>query len=75
MKPDAKAFFKALQRNQDRPYQTKKPVREVIAEIGINHKRAWYLLGKWTGRWYDYGVSLDNGWLNEEGMAVKVDDL
>lgn len=44
--------------------------RDVIPRRGINHKRAWYLLGKWSGRnWYDYGVSLDLGWLTDAGFV------
>ena len=43
--------------------------RDVIPRHGINHKRAAYLLGKWTGRrWYDYGVCLDLGWLTDAGF-------
>lgn len=45
-------------------------VRDIIARHGINHKRAAYLLLKWTGRnWYDYGVCLDLGWLTDAGFT------
>lgn len=49
----------------------KKP-REVINEedFRLHHKRAWHLLSKWTDKgWYEYGVSLDLGWLTPEGKA------
>jgi hypothetical protein len=43
----------------------KKP-RELINELPINHKRAWYILEKWCRQGkYDYGVTLDLGWLVE----------
>lgn len=35
----------------------------------IHHKRCWYLLEKWTGQGlYDYGVTLDLGWLTDKGV-------
>jgi hypothetical protein len=43
-------------------------VRSAIKRIGMNHKRAWYILRKWSDRGlYDYGISLDLGWLTDEG--------
>lgn len=34
----------------------------------MNYKRAWYLLDKWSRKgWYEYGVTLDLGWLTNEG--------
>lgn len=37
----------------------------------MNHKRAWYLLEKWTNKdWYDYGVTLDLGWLTDKGVNI-----
>jgi hypothetical protein len=47
------------------------PPREIInsPNCTINHKRAYYLLEKWCGKgWYDYGVSLDLGWLTNKGI-------
>ena len=49
----------------------KKSVRDIINESGFpfHHKRAWFLLEKWCGKgWYEYGVTLDLGWLTEEGI-------
>jgi len=48
-----------------------KTPREIINEPGfpINYKRAWYLLEKWTTyNIYEYGVSLDLGWVTPEGI-------
>jgi hypothetical protein len=46
-------------------------VREVIDRLDINHKRAWYLLGKFEARgWYNSGVTHDLGWLTEEGKEA-----
>lgn len=38
----------------------------------INHKRCWYLLQKW-GRlgFYDWGVSLDLGWLEIDKLPER----
>jgi len=47
--------------------------RHIINSEGfsMHHKRAWYLLGKWADKgWYDYGVTLDLGWMTREGYKV-----
>jgi len=69
MKPDEKEFLKRCQ-------QSKREirVRDIINSVDftMNYKRAWYILEKWSGKgWYDYGVSLDLGWMTEEGMAIN----
>ena len=44
---------------------------EVAASLGINAKRAEYILGKWADRrWWEYGVSLRTGWLTDAGIAA-----
>ena len=46
---------------------TKKKPRELIDELPINRKRALYILKKWSEQGkYDYGVSLDLGWITEQ---------
>ncbi len=81
MKPDERAFAEALRAAHGGPFNPAKgrSPRELIPEIGINHKRAWYLLEKWAGRdWYDYGVTLDLGWITQKGweeMANARTDL
>lgn len=72
-KPDELLFLKLLlarcRRVDNHPPE--KP-REIInhPEFPLPPKRAWYLLEKFTGRgWYDYGTSLDLGWLTEKGVA------
>lgn len=43
-----------------------KSPRELIKMLPINHKRAWYLLDKWSQQdKYSYGVTLDLGWVTE----------
>lgn len=43
-------------------------VRDIANGLSMPYKRALYCLGKWAKRgWYDCGVSLDLGWLTEEG--------
>lgn len=45
---------------------TGKTPRELINILPIKYKRAWYILGKWSSQGkYDYGVSLDLGWLEQ----------
>lgn len=35
----------------------------------IHYKRAWYLLQKWSAKgYYNYGVSLDLGWMEDKGI-------
>jgi hypothetical protein len=37
----------------------------------MHYKRAWYLLEKWSNKgWYEYGVTLDLGWLTPLGKEV-----
>ena len=39
--------------------------------LHMNHKRMWYILHKWTKKgWYDWGVSVELGWLEDEGKKV-----
>ncbi|PDZ93950.1 hypothetical protein CON36_36425 [Bacillus cereus] len=46
--------------------------RELIQRLPINHKRAAYILEKWCRNgWYEYGTSLDNGWLVEKRFWYK----
>jgi hypothetical protein len=36
----------------------------------MHNKRAWYLLNKWSRKWwYEYGTTLDMGWLTDEGIS------
>ncbi|GAB7057363.1 hypothetical protein JCM16163A_41120 [Paenibacillus sp. YK5] len=51
--------------------------RRLIEEPGfyMNHKRAWRILEKWDAKgWYEYGVTLDLGWLTDEGKS-KAEEL
>lgn len=52
---------------------TRETPREIINSDGfpLHHKRAWFILRKWAGGlgWYDFGVSLDLGWLTEKGFT------
>lgn len=65
MKDDEARFLVDVFRNAG-----KLSPRDIIgsSEFYIHLKRAGYLLDKWTGKgWYDYGVSLDLGWLTPSG--------
>lgn len=48
--------------------EPKETPRDIIQQFPINHKRAWYILEKWTSKgWYSYGVNLELGWITPEG--------
>ena len=52
-------------------------VRDIInsPQMPFHHKRAWFLLEKWSDNgWYEYGVTLDLGWLTDEGVK-HVEDI
>lgn len=74
MKPDEKLFFteccKKISNHGNLLYTGIFP-RDISREIGIPHKRAKYLLSKWTDKgWYNYGVSLDLGWITQKGNVL-----
>ena len=51
--------------------------RDIInkPDFYMHYKRAWYLLDKWSSKgWYDYGVTLDLGWLTDKGKE-KIKEL
>jgi len=73
MKDDEIQFLKIVYQrcNQiiDGQFVKRERVRDVISEIEIHHKRCWYLLKKWAEKdWYDYGITLDLGWLTPSGV-------
>jgi hypothetical protein len=69
MKPDEREFLEAC-KTRIRPNGNEFP-RDVINSTSINHKRAWYLLGKWTDKgWYEFGCNLDLGWLTQKGLEA-----
>jgi hypothetical protein len=77
MKDDERRFLIWIKNNVGSPYTnpplTGTSVRELInrPDFFMNYKRAWYVLGKWADKgWYEYGVSLDLGWLTDKGMDV-----
>jgi hypothetical protein len=50
-------------------------VREIAHQAG-NFKQNCYFLQKWEGKgWYEYGVSLDLGWLTEAGKQEALKAL
>ncbi len=56
--------------------EPRRPPRDIILEPGfpLTRARAGELLEWWDGKgWYTYGVSLELGWLTQEGGAVGPD--
>ena len=75
MKEDEKHFLQIVYQRGTRLEGVEiirgEPIRDIINEVPINYKRCWYLLGKWADKgWYEYGVTLDLGWLTSEGVSV-----
>lgn len=65
MRKNEEEMFKALIQIYRENF--KKTPRNVINEFPINHKRAWYLLDKWSKNGdYDWGVNLDLGWIERK---------
>lgn len=66
MKDDEKRFLIDMYKHSIKPRDLiKKP------NFYISYKRALYLLRKWTNKgWYDYGVSVDLGWLTSMGVDI-----
>jgi hypothetical protein len=74
MKPDEATFLLKLYEMQ--PNQCARGVfaTEVASTLGIHHKRATYLLLKWTEKgWWEYGVSPRSGWFTPLGLSVGKD--
>lgn len=58
----------------------KPTMRDLIAKCGPEHgfveKQALATLEKWTNRgWYDYGTTIDLGWLTPEGIRHFTEEL
>ena len=63
MKPDARVLFAAVGSGAT--------PRDAAKRIDMNHKRMGRLCEKWAARGlYDYGVSLDLGWLTVKGREL-----
>ncbi|MCJ7482674.1 MAG: hypothetical protein MUO31_06885 [Thermodesulfovibrionales bacterium] len=74
MKEDEKQFLRMIY-EKCVPFGNKNySVRDVINNPKcpiVSYKRAWYVLGKWSSAkmgLYDYGVTIDLGWLTEKGI-------
>ena len=74
MKTDERYFLDLCKRELRCPYRGQNSgvfPRDLINsdKLQMNHKRAWYLLCKCADRgWYEYGTTLDMGWMTEKGM-------
>jgi len=75
LKEDEKQFFLQVVNGCTKPYKDGSRIRprDIINSEGftMHYKRSWYLLGKWSDKgWYDYGVTLDLGWITLKGYEV-----
>ena len=79
MKEDEKKFFKLICTYCSYPILGNKLAnkftpRDIINIINpwMNHKRCWYLLRKWSDiGFYDYGVTLDLGWIYKNNLPER----
>ena len=67
MKPEERRLLLAIARRS-----SDKSVRDICHETGV-YKQNLYYLSKWARKgWYDYGVSLDLGWLTAAGIVTAI---
>lgn len=69
-KPDEVAFFAALRNraasDANGYWGGRSGAEAVMQEVGINEKRAFYLLEKWYGKgWIECGTWVWGGWFTE----------
>jgi hypothetical protein len=78
MKEDEKQFLIDLYKSSLKLMCKILSPRDIINSdnFKMNHKRAWYLLEKWSDKdWYEYGVCLDLGWLTDKGKEKAIELL
>lgn len=74
MKEDERYFLKLMQARCSLMRLPRESPRVIIADPAcpVVERRATRILEKWARKgWYDYGVSLDTGWVTAQGMAVR----
>lgn len=70
MKLDEKLLLVTIYANSKNATLTPE-IRRVTAALGIPVNRAEHLLQKWSEKdWFNYGVSVWGGWLEDEGKAA-----
>ena len=81
MKEDEKRFFIAcytygrIAPNWDVPYVSVRKIINILSGY-IHHKRCWYYLEKWSDLgFYDYGVTLDLGWIYPDKLPERYKKL
>ena len=82
MKKDEEKFFrlcyKYIKHIRDNIYNGEYSPRDLIniIEEWLPHKRAWYYLKKWDRLgFYNYGVTLDLGWLEDDKIPQRYLEL
>ena len=62
MKPLERIFFQACVMKDAK--ETIRNIINIFGYLGFSHKQLWRYLEKWCSKgFYDYGVTLDLGWL------------
>lgn len=72
MRPDERALLTEFAARGGKPsLGPHVSLRATGADLGMHPKRVAYLAQKWSRKgWYDYGVSVDMGWLEPAGFVV-----
>lgn len=75
MKITKEMLLEEIKKRQGGAYNPNKVlVRDILAGLGIDNKRGWYLLGKLQPL-YDWGVTIDLGWLTPEAFKPTTQSI
>jgi len=67
MKEDEERLLAAIIKDQEPDVNKRKTVDDIADELKMEHKRAYYLVDRWS--FWEYGVSLRTGWIDNFGDA------
>ena len=74
MKPLEIIFFILVVKAHER--LSVRDIINMLVAAGVSHKQLLYFLRKWTSKgFYDYGVSIDTGWLEPDKLRGNYSDL
>ena len=62
IKEDEEKLLAAILSDQEPDIHKRNNVDDIADKLGIDHKRAYYILHKWS--FWEYGVSVRTGWID-----------
>ena len=72
MKKDEERFFITCYLAKKQGLTIRETINILYSANLINYKRCWYLLKKWDSKgFYNYGVTIDLGWFEDENMPLR----